>query len=167
MRTTILSILILLIGFTLYNSVLKKEAEGVELGETAPNFKLETIGGGDPVELSKLKGNVVLVNFWGTWCKPCKDEMPAIQKVYEQYKDDGFEVVAINMGQSEVQIEPFMTTLDINLPIALDKNNSVKDIYNVYRMPASFLIDRDGNVIKSFEGEMNIEMLDSWVADSL
>jgi thiol-disulfide isomerase/thioredoxin len=74
--------------------------------------------------LKDLKGKVVLVNFWGSWCVPCKKEMPAIQSVYDEFKDDGFEVLEINLSESNFSVTKFKEQNNIHLPILLDKGNS-------------------------------------------
>jgi thiol-disulfide isomerase/thioredoxin len=83
-RTIILVVLFSLVGYALYQN-LNKESGNIEVGDPAINFKLDNIEGNE-VELDSLKGKVVLVNFWGTWCKPCEKEMPAIQSAYDKYQ---------------------------------------------------------------------------------
>lgn len=165
-RTTILIILLSLVGYTLYNNLVGEKSKQPNVGDVAPNFKLETLNG-EKVELRDLRGKVVLINFWGTWCKPCQEEMPAIQKVYDKYKEEGFEVLAVNLGESELAITKFRDSTNVDFPILKDKDSLVTEIYGVYLLPASFFINRDGEIVKTFEGELDITKLNDWVSKNL
>ncbi|MFE4525892.1 thiol-disulfide oxidoreductase ResA [Cytobacillus firmus] len=165
-RTVILTILLFLVGYTLYSNLFSDKNKGVREGDRATNFKLDTLEG-NSVELSNLKGKLVLINFWGTWCKPCKDEMPAIQEVYNQYNKEGFEVLAINLGESDLVVKNFKQTTKVDIPILMDKDNVVTDLYDVYRLPSSFFINRDGEVVKIIEGQLEEEALKDWVSNNL
>jgi len=111
----------------------------------APDFSLQTIEG-ETIQLSGLRGNVVLVNLWATWCPPCRAEMPAIQKMYEEYKDDGFMVIAVNMtNQDEINsIQPFLQEYELTFPVPLDTSGEVAKYYNLRSLPSSYFIDRQG-----------------------
>lgn len=165
-RTVILIGLFILMGYALYQNLIKDNATGLELGDQAPNFKLELLTGNEK-ELHELKGKVVLVNFWGTWCEPCKREMPAIQSVYDEYKSKGFEVLAVNLGESDIAVTRFEEENNFNFPMLLDKTNTVGALYNVNLIPSSFFIDENGKIVKKFEGEMKVEELKQWIESML
>jgi peroxiredoxin len=114
-------------------------------GQPAPSFALESVEGSQ-VRLEDQRGKVVLVNFWATWCVPCRAEMPEIESAYRSYRDQGFEVLAVNVFESPVEIQPFMSELDLSFPALLDSDGAVSRLYRARGLPSSFLIDRQGVV---------------------
>jgi len=114
-------------------------------GFLAPDFELNTITG-ETIKLSDLRGQAVLVNLWATWCPPCRAEMPAIEKIYNEYKDDGLVVLAVNMTYQDTRsnIEPFINEYRLSFPILLDETSSVGSAYQLRSLPSSFFIGRDG-----------------------
>jgi peroxiredoxin len=114
-------------------------------GFLAPDFELETTTG-ETVKLSDLRGQAVLVNLWATWCPPCRAEMPAIERIHNEYQDDGLVVLAVNMTYQDAfsDIAPFVEEYNLTFPILLDKTNSVGSAYQLRSLPSSFFIDRDG-----------------------
>ncbi|WAA13295.1 redoxin domain-containing protein [Fervidibacillus halotolerans] len=134
---------------------------GLAIGEQAPEFSLETLDGGN-LSLQDLKGKVVLLNFWASWCPPCREEMPDMQKVYEQYKDENIEIVAVNMtyGRETVeQAKNFQEQLNLTFPIPLDKKAEVTKLYQIIPIPTSYFIDRDGIIRDKQIGLMTEEMM--------
>lgn len=112
-------------------------------GFAAPDFALETLDG-QTVTLSDLQGQAVLVNFWASWCLPCREEMPAIQQVYEQYHDQGFVVLAVNLQEQDAQVAAFADQLGLTFPILMDRDGSVFDRYQVSALPSTFFVDQAG-----------------------
>jgi len=114
-------------------------------GFLAPDFELTTTTG-ETVKLSDLRGQAVLVNLWATWCPPCRAEMPAIEKVYNEYKDDGLVVLAVNMTyqDKESDIAPFVNEYGLTFPILLDKTSDMAHAYQLRSLPSSYFIGRDG-----------------------
>lgn len=114
-------------------------------GFPAPDFDLPTTSG-ESVRLSDLRGQAVLVNLWATWCPPCREEMPAIEKVYNEYKDQGFTVLAIDMTYQDTPsaVAPFVEKHGLTFPILLDENGDVSQAYQMRSLPSSFFINRDG-----------------------
>lgn len=114
-------------------------------GFLAPDFELPTITG-ETIKLSDLRGQAVLVNLWATWCPPCRAEMPAIEKIHNEYKDQGLVVLGVNMTyqDSPSDIPPFISEYGLTFPILLDKTNSVGSAYQLRSLPSSFFIDREG-----------------------
>lgn len=138
-------------------------------GFTAPDFKLGLLDGGT-VTLSELKGKVVLVNFWTSWCPPCRKEMPAIESVYRSYKDLGLVVIGLNLTaqDSKQDAASFVQEIGVTFPIALDLDNSIGNLYRVTALPTSFFIDRKG-VIRSVivGGPMSEALIQSKVEELL
>lgn len=116
-------------------------------GFLAPDFTLETMNG-ETVKLSDLRGQAVIVNLWATWCPPCKAEMPALQKVYEEYKSRGLVILAINSTvQDDAQAIPaFLAEYGLTFPVLLDVNNEAGRLYQLRSLPSTFFIRRDGTI---------------------
>jgi cytochrome c biogenesis protein CcmG, thiol:disulfide interchange protein DsbE len=115
-------------------------------GEPAPAFELSTLEG-DPVSLDQLRGQVVLVNFWASWCPPCRIEMPGFERIYRERRGDGFIIVGIATDvHAESAIRDFVEEHGITYPIALASQQVVRDYGGVNRLPESFLLDREGRV---------------------
>lgn len=111
----------------------------------APDFSLPTTDG-ETIRLSDFRGQAVLVNLWATWCPPCRAEMPAIEKVYNEYKDEGFIVFAIDMTYQDKlsAVPPFVQDHGLTFPILLDETGEAARAYQLRSLPSSFFIDRDG-----------------------
>jgi len=119
---------------------------------SAPDFISENLLGGN-AGLADYKGNLVLLNFWATWCMPCRAEMPGMETLWKKYKEQGFVVVAVSVDEgSRGRIETFSKLLDLSFPILLDPESKVSDLYKVSNMPTSFLIDRNGKIISRIVG---------------
>lgn len=114
-------------------------------GFLAPDFSLQTIDG-ETVTLSGLHGQAVLVNLWATWCPPCRAEMPAIQKLYDEYKDQGLVILAVNMTYQDnpAAILPFTQEHELSFPILLEETGNVASKYELRSLPSSFFIGRNG-----------------------
>ena len=114
-------------------------------GFLAPDFSLNTPGG-ETYTLSELHGKAVLVNLWATWCPPCRAEMPAMQKLYDEYKDQGFVVLAVNMTYQDnsTAVIPFVEENGLSFPILIDATGIVGEKYELRSLPSSFFIDRNG-----------------------
>jgi cytochrome c biogenesis protein CcmG/thiol:disulfide interchange protein DsbE len=155
-RWTILLVVLLVLGagWTYFsripsNSVKTGEQSAPRAGFLAPDFTLDLLNGGQ-VTLSELRGKVVLVNLWASWCLPCRAEMPAMQKAYEKYKDQGVVILGVNttFQDGEKNTAEFVQDHDLTFPIALDRDGSVSQRFAMRAVPTSFFIDRDG-VIRS------------------
>ena len=116
-----------------------------QTGFLAPDFTLKTATG-ETYTLSELKGQAVLVNMWATWCPPCEAEMPAIEKMYNEYKDQGFVVLAVNstFQDNPLDIAPFTEEHNLTFPILLDETSDTSRAYQVRSLPSSYFINRQG-----------------------
>ncbi len=124
-----------------------------QVGKLAPSFELPDVNG-KKVTLSEYKGKVILINFWATWCVPCKAEMPSLNNLFLAFKNDGFIVLSISVDSSEKPVQSFLKDKAISFPVLMDKEQEVYfDLYGVLGLPTSFLIDRDGIVREKIRGE--------------
>src|SRR5712692_9748947 len=126
------------------------------VGGPAPEITLKDLQGQE-VKLSDLRGKIVLLNFWATWCKPCKEEMPAMQAVYEKLRDQGFVVLAVNELEDTDRVIEHIRTHGHTFPVVMDHDNRVANRYGVVGLPASFLIDRQGIVREHIFGNLLTE----------
>ena len=119
----------------------------------APDFTLSTLSGAS-LSLAALRGKVVLLNFWATWCVPCRKEMPAIEALYQRYKDRGLEVLAVSLDKGSTSVvEAFVKEVGVTYRVALDPSWATARTYGVRGLPTTFLIDRTGNVVLRELGE--------------
>jgi peroxiredoxin len=119
---------------------------GVTAGSIAPNFRLERTDG-SPMELASLRGRPVLLNFWATWCGPCRTEMPEFQRIHERL-GDRLVVLSVNQRESPGQVEDFYKELGLTFPAVLDRRAKVAEAYRLFGLPGTYLIDARG-VIQS------------------
>ncbi|HEY5562355.1 MAG TPA: TlpA disulfide reductase family protein [Clostridiaceae bacterium] len=124
----------------------------------AINFKLKGLDGIE-LSLSDLKGKKVFLNFWATWCPPCKAEMPEIEKLYEETKDSDLVIVAIEIGEPLAAVKSFINSNKYNFKVLLDSDQSISSQYNIVSIPTSFFIDADGIIVSKQIGEMNIDQM--------
>jgi peroxiredoxin len=140
-----------------------------QTGFLAPDFELKTQQG-ESIQLSDLRGQAVLVNLWATWCPPCREEMATIEKIYDEYRDRGFTVLAVNtMNQDDsLAIMSFVHEHGLTFPILLDESGTMANAYELKSLPSSYFIDRAG-MIKDvvIGGPMAEALLRTRVADIL
>lgn len=115
------------------------------IGARAPDFVLNSDTGRN-VRLSELRGEVVLINFWATWCGPCRQEMPQLGRLYAQYRDAGFTLLGVNIDDKRANAEAMVKKLGVHFPTLFDNDKRVARLYDVDTMPATLLVDRDGRV---------------------
>jgi peroxiredoxin len=121
------------------------EIPAPQQGFLAPDFALNTPAG-ETVRLSELRGQAVLVNLWATWCPPCRAEMQSIEKMYQEYKDQGFTVLAVNMTYQDdpLAVMPFVEEQGLTFPILLDESGEMGNVYQLRSLPSSYFLRRDG-----------------------
>ena len=176
-RWTVLTIVVLSLGviWTFLSRVPSTATTGgapppsAREGFSAPDFTLDLLGGGQ-VTLSELRGKVVMVNLWASWCPPCRAEMPAIEKVYQANKDRGLEVLAVNTTyqDGEGEAAAFATNYGLTFPIPLDRTGAVSARYLLRALPSTYFINRRG-VIRTvvIGGPMSETVIQSKVEDLL
>ncbi|QDX93731.1 thiol-disulfide oxidoreductase ResA [Brevibacillus laterosporus] len=158
MRVAILGVLLVALVFAVYTSFAKPNE--IKKGDKAPNFSLQSLEG-QPMTLADLKGKGVILNFWGSWCEPCRNEMPDLEKVWLANKDQNIVIVGVNVGESEVSAEQFVRQVKTTFPILMDKQKEVTKVYNIGKMPTTFYIDQDGIVRDIMFGQMNEKSINS------
>ncbi len=158
MRTIILSLLVLAVGYSLYANATKDKIQKVAIGEKAPDFELVDLNG-KTHRLSDYEGQGVFLNFWGTYCKPCEEEFPYIDNQYKQFKNQGVTVLAVNVGETEFAVNQFMKRHNLTFPTVIDKTNDVQTAYGINPLPITFLIDKEGKVVKSHTGQLTESMV--------
>jgi peroxiredoxin len=114
-------------------------------GSVAPDFTLKS-NSGKNLKLSELRGQVVMINFWATWCSPCRQEMPLLNRIQEQYRKVGFTLLGVNIDDRPEAAQAMAINLGVNFPILFDTDKRVSRLYDVNTMPSTLLIDRDGKV---------------------
>jgi peroxiredoxin len=112
----------------------------------APSFTLKDLNGKE-VNLEDYRGKIVFINFWATWCLPCREEMPSMEKLYSKFKDSGFTMLAVNIREGTKKVRAFKERFGLNFPILLDSDGRVGSKYGVISIPTTYLIDREGYVI--------------------
>ena len=117
----------------------------------APNFTLKTLNGAQ-VSLNSFQGKLIFLNFWGTWCYWCKVEMPSMQNLYNELKDMDFEIVAVNVGDSEQTARSYIKENNFTFPVLLDSYQAVAGMYGIRGYPTTFIIDKNGNYLAKFVG---------------
>ena len=121
-------------------------------GKKAPDFSLKDIND-KTISAASLKGNVVLIGFWATWCPPCRSEMPAMNKLYREFRNKGFEVIAISKDRSVTYVKDYLSKTPVDFPILMDPENKASKAFRVFSLPTSFLVDRNGVILELFLGE--------------
>ena len=142
---------------------------GLGLGNTPPDFKLTTLDG-DSLALSELKGKKVVLNFWATWCPPCKAEMPHMENYYRNSaEEDNVEIVAVNMTDSENRgvkvVQEFIDSYGLTFKIPLDEQGVVGEAYQVFQLPTTFMLNTDGTISQIIKGPMDESTLETLIAD--
>ena len=144
LKTTLFSTLRVLLGIALATGA-SLAVPAVAPAAPAPDFTLRTMGGPN-LRLQEQRGQVVLVNFWATWCGPCRQEIPHLNKLYDKYRASGFVLLGVNIDEDAKLASDLATKLGVKFPVLLDTDKKVSRLYDMSAMPATVVIDRDGRV---------------------
>jgi len=128
----------------------------------APDFKLKDLDGNE-LSFNNLRGKKVFLNFWATWCPPCKAEMPEIEKLYQETKNSDLVIVTIEIGEPLSDVKAFIGNNNYNFKVLLDSNQSVAAQYGISAIPTSFFIDKEGNIISKHTGPMNTDQMKEYI----
>ena len=120
-------------------------AQAVEIGQVAPETQGPRLLYDHTIDLKELRGKTVLLDFWASWCGPCRQEMPLMDDLYAQYKDLGFTILAVNVDENRDEAHRFLDKVPVSYPILYDPQSDVSEQYEVQAMPTTVMIDRDGN----------------------
>ena len=120
-------------------------------GKPAPDFKLGTLDGKE-MSPSKLKGKVIVLDFWATWCPPCRASLPHLDKFYQEHKAAGVEVFAINLQEDKEKVQEFVTKTKLGVPVVLDLEGKTAEPYMAQGIPETVVIGKDGKIVKVFVG---------------
>jgi peroxiredoxin len=153
---TLILIFCVLFGYVFASSIIRTGGcgGGVSAGVAAPDFTLPFLGGGE-VSLDQYKGKVLVLNFWATWCPPCRKELPTFMSMHKKFKDnENFALLAVSVDEEdgEKEIRKLFASRNIELPVALDPERKLADLYGVSGFPETFFIDKTGVVRKKFIG---------------
>ncbi len=143
-----------------------ESAKVVKAGQPAPDFTLRNPEG-ETVSLSDFAGHPLLINFWATWCPPCRFEMPLFQQTYEKLKDDGFVVLAVDVQEGPEEVKEYIQEMGLTFPVVLDRSGSVSNTYRVTGLPTSVFVDADGIVTNIHRGAVIEGMLDRYLDEIL
>jgi len=125
---------------------------GLVIGDEAPDFDLRGLQGTGGHALSDFRGDVVLVNFWASWCGPCRQEIPELETLWLRYKDEGLVVLSVNVDATARDAEAFLEQSPVSFPVVWDSASEVSNQYHVMTLPRSILVDRQGRVRSRYDG---------------
>ena len=148
-------------GLVLFSSAAPKQ--GPVIGSEVGDFALPGIEG-QSISLSQYRGKAILLNFWATWCVPCKDEMPLLQEVFDSHSDQ-LVVIGVNSQESEIDVQRFISENGISFPIALDESGEIARKFLVNGYPTTFLIDQKGVLRNLHIGELRVDILKGYLAE--
>jgi len=126
-------------------ALMASQANAVGLKEEAPDFTLKSLDGAN-LRLEEYRGQVVLINFWASWCGPCRQEMPLLDRLHHRYEDTGFAVLGVNVEGEAGPAQEIVDSTNVTFPILIDDGQKVSEMYNLEAMPSTVVVDRDGVV---------------------
>jgi peroxiredoxin len=135
-------------------------------GATAPPLQLPTLDG-DRFIVGELRGDVVVINFWATWCEPCRLEMPELQRLYEQQRDNGLHVVGVNLGESASTAQQWVDELGLTFDIVLDRDAYAATLYQLRGQPSTYVVNPDGIITQVFYGAVDLATLEDAVKQAI
>lgn len=135
-------------------------------GDTAYNFYLNDLDG-NTVDLESFRGQPVIVNFWATWCAPCRVEMPALQTAYESHQEDGLVILAVNDQESHQEVSKFVDELGLTFTPLLDSEGEISHLYSVFNFPSTYFVDSTGTITAVHRGLLTTEQIETYLATTL
>ena len=139
-----------------------------KVGEVIPDFALSALrpdsATGDMIQISGMTGNPILINFWATWCPPCRAEMPDLDDVSRQYSGNGLRVVAVNLQEERTLIANYLGTIGVDIPVALDSSGAIFRQYRIVGLPTTVAVGRDGVVREIHVGPLSKKALQTLIA---
>lgn len=147
------SLMICMVALALFALSCSKTKGHASIGDRAPDFTLRDLNG-NKIQLSELTGKVVMVEFWATWCPPCRESIPEMKDVYEKYKDRGFVLLGISIDKGKnapVEVSSFVKEHSVTYPVLID-DSDVNASYSVSSIPTSFIIDKEGKIVSKRTG---------------
>ncbi|WP_055108281.1 peroxiredoxin family protein [Paenibacillus ihumii] len=165
-------VLLGLIGWGIYDYAGKENTQpgskmdeaipvGLKVGNRAPDFTLQNLDG-EEVQLSDYRGRTVMLNFWASWCPPCRIEMPHMERFYERYAEKGAVVLAVNMTHLEEgkeHVESFLEEFGLTFPHAVDETGRVTEQYQIMAYPTTYVLDSEGVITQRFQGAIDYNMM--------
>jgi len=172
LKATVIFLLAMLIaGFTIFLAIgvmgttTATSRSGKELvGKKAPSFVAPKVGG-QLVSLENYKNKPLVLNFWASWCPPCRDETPGMERIWRKYEDQGVVILGINVQDGEKEAERYISEFGITFSNALDLDGSITVDYGVTGLPVTFFIDNDSVVTGRWVGSISEDRLDNWVSN--
>jgi len=155
-KTNLVKLLVLssIVGVTVFLAFYSRQPQPVEKGEKAPDFLLPTLAD-NKISLSDLHGRVVVLNFWATWCPPCVEETPSLNRFSEQMEAQGVTVIGVSVDRDAAALEKFVANAQLIFPIARDPQQTVSSRYGTFKFPESYIIDLDGRIAEKLIGAVN------------
>ena len=152
----VVTVMVIILSLKLNDSAFKFSNQvAIEDNLPAPDFTFPGLDG-KKVSLSDYKGKVVLVNIWATWCPPCVDEMPSMEKLYNKFKRQNFEILAVSIDEPGLKaVAPFMRKFNLTFPALIDSKGAINAVYGVTGVPESFIIDKQGILAKKIVGPVD------------
>lgn len=147
-------------------SLLSGAANAMKVGDVAPDFTRTDVGGGQ-VQLSKYRGRLVLLNFWASWCAPCREEMPLFSKWQRELAARGLQVIGVSMDDDANEVKKFLAAYPVTYPIVMGDAKFAEHFGGVLGLPLSYLIDAQGRVVARYQGEMDLVKMKANVEDLL
>ena len=155
-NTIKLLVLLLILGGAIFLAWRMRQPHPVDIGETAPDFTLPTLNRG-PLSLHDFGRQVVVLNFWATWCPPCVEETPGLEKFAEEMRSQGVTVVSVSVDEDVKALENFAAQQHLSFPILRDPDRSLAHHYGTFQFPETYLIDQEGRVAEKLIGPVDWE----------
>ena len=134
----------------------------LEAGDVAYNFYLSDLDG-NIIDLESFRGQPVIINFWATWCPPCRVEMPALQAAYEAHEADGLVILAVNSGESYQQVDKFFAEFGLTFTPLLDSEGTITRLYNIFNFPSTYFVDEAGVITAVHRGALNLQQIETYL----